>query len=157
MSSRLTNVIRLPLLALAIASGQSQAQPTDQSPDSGRLMWAAFVCSTYAELSHDQPEQERLFAVGYAAGRRLLDEWATLPEETRSKVPVGVLLRLGGPSVEFIIGRIFEGAADDAFDKVVKTDSSGRPIADPLKWAGDELKVVNAVNRYQRSKCALLK
>lgn len=157
MSNRLTNVIRLPLLAVAIASAPSQAQTTKQSPNLGRLMWAAFVCSTYAELSHNQPEQKRLFTVGFDAGRRLLDEWATLPEERQRNIPVGVLLRLGGPSVDFIIGRIFEGAADDAFDKVVKTDGSGRTITDPLKWAGDELKVVNAVNRYQHSNCALLK
>ena len=157
MSNRLTNVIRLLLLALAIASGPSQAQQTDQSPDPGRLMWAAFVCSTYAEMFDDRIERERLFTLGYAAGRRLLDDWATLPEERRRGIPVGVLLRLAGPSVDFIIGRIFEGAAEDAFDKVVKTDSTGRPITDPLKWAGEELKVVNAVNRYQRSNCALLK
>ena len=157
MSNRLTNVIGLPLLAVAIASAPGRAQTTEQSPNPGRLMWAAFVCSNYAELSHDEPEQERLFTVGYVAGRRLLDEWPTLSEQRRRNIPVGVLLRLGGPSVDFIIGRIFAGAAEDAFDKVVKTDGSGRPITDPLKWAGEELKVVNAVNRYQRSNCALLK
>jgi hypothetical protein len=36
-------------------------------------MWSAFQCATYAELSKDQKEQERLFLIGVKAGRDFLE------------------------------------------------------------------------------------
>jgi len=39
--------------------------------------------------------------------------------------------RLQGPSIDFMIGRIFEGATEDAFDKVVKEHNNGLPILNP--------------------------
>jgi hypothetical protein len=64
---------------------------------------------------------------------------------------------MGGPTTDFIIGRIFEGATADAYDKVVKEDSAGLPIIDPSKWADDKLKVMRAKNKYQSSNCTLVR
>jgi hypothetical protein len=55
-----------------------------------------------------------------------------------------------------MIGRIFENAMRDAYDKVVKEDNNGLPILDPSKWARDELKVIRAKNKYHSSNCALI-
>jgi hypothetical protein len=35
----------------------------------GDIMSGAFRCSTYAQLFHDQKEQQRLFKIGLKAGR----------------------------------------------------------------------------------------
>jgi hypothetical protein len=39
----------------------------------GHIMWSAFHCSTYAELSDYKSEQERLHLVGLNAGRTFLE------------------------------------------------------------------------------------
>jgi hypothetical protein len=39
----------------------------------GRVMWSAFQCSTFAEMSENKKEQGRLFKVGYKAGRQFLE------------------------------------------------------------------------------------
>ena len=40
----------------------------------GDIMSGAFKCSTYAQLFHDQKEQQRLFQIGLKAGRDYV-EW----------------------------------------------------------------------------------
>ena len=39
----------------------------------GHIMWSAFQCSTYVELSDYKSEQERLHLVGLNAGRTFLE------------------------------------------------------------------------------------
>ena len=41
-------------------------------------------------------------------------------EELNATAPIGVTLRLAGPSIDFIIGNIFSGAAETAYDKMVR-------------------------------------
>ncbi|MDT8429372.1 MAG: hypothetical protein RQ757_11455 [Pseudomonadales bacterium] len=150
------------LLIVAVFIGASayvSAQPEGDSPNRGRLMWSAFTCATFAELSGNEEEQTRLFAVGYAVGTEFVREVKekTISESEFNAAPVGVLLTLGGPSVDFIVGRIFENAMNDAFDSVVKEDSNGLTIPDPTKWARDELKAIRAENKYHNSNCELLR
>lgn len=61
-----------------------------------------------------------------------------------------------GPSTDFIVGRIYEAATNDASDKVVKEDESGFLITDPSKLTEDERKVIRAKNQFQRSNCTLI-
>jgi len=122
------------------------------------VMWSAFSCATYAELSGDESEQKRLFNLGYAAGAKFLDgiNSQTIPEAERREAPIGVLLRLGGPSIDFMLGRIFEGANEDAFDRGVKEDSNGLPLLNPSDWADGELRIAKARNKFRGSNCALI-
>jgi hypothetical protein len=145
------------VLMLGIVQGTAEGQ--DKRPNPGLVMWSAFKCATYAELSGDEREQKRLFDIGYSAGKSFFDgiKNQTISEAKRREAPVGVLLRSGGPSIDFMIGRVFEGAVEDAYDKVVKEDNSGLPILDPSKWADGELKVIKAQNKYRGSNCALIK
>ena len=134
-------------------------EPQDNDrPNLGRVMWSAFACAAYAELSGDEREQKRLFDIGYNAGTTFLASIKnqTIPETERPETPVGVLLRLAGPSNDFMIGRIFESAMADAFDDVVKEDNNGLPLLNPTDWADGELKVTRAKNKYQSSNCALI-
>ena len=42
----------------------------NETPNLGRVMWSAFQCSNYAELSSNPGEQARLFNVGKERQRR---------------------------------------------------------------------------------------
>jgi hypothetical protein len=110
-------------------------------------------------LSGNSTEQKRLFSIGYASGVRLVERVrnGTMAEAERQELPVGILLLLGGPSVDFVVGRIFEHVNEYALDKVVKEDNDGVPLFDPSKWADDELRNVRARNKFGSSNCALIK
>src|SRR3954471_24767792 len=65
----------------------------------GRIMWSAFECSTYAELSDYNSEQERLHLVGLNAGRTFLEAMKAgqvSEQALREAVPINVLKRLEG-------------------------------------------------------------
>jgi hypothetical protein len=107
-------------------------------------------------MSGDGPEHERLFNAGYQAGTRLLARWEDMTEEERSEQPIAVLFRIGGPSNDFIIGRIFEAAVEDAHDRVVKRSDTGL-LMDTDQWRRGELAVRRAERVYRDANCALLR
>ena len=146
-------------LVLAAQTPLAEGASADNKPNLARVMWSAFSCATYAEMSGNKREQERLFEVGYNAGRTFVDgvKNKMIPETEAKDAPIGVLMVMSGPTTDFIIGRIFEAATEDAYDKVVKEDSAGLPILDPSKWADDKLKVIRAKNKYQSSNCTLIR
>jgi hypothetical protein len=110
-------------------------------------------------MSGNEKEYERLFELGYRAGTVFLDgvRTKTISEAEIKEAPVGVLWHMTGPTTDFMIGRIFEAATNDAFDQVVKEDSAGVPIFDPSKWADDELRTIRAKNKFQSSNCTLVR
>lgn len=125
-----------------------------------RTMWSAFKCSTYASMADKTKEAERLFKLGYDLGKVFLEavEAGKLSrEEIREAVPVGVLLRLQGPTVDFMLGRIHAGAEEDAHDSIVKTDSNGGML--PLgKWImNEEAQRTRASTNYLEGNCELLR
>lgn len=156
-------MIRQTLSAVVVAVAAQallvvEAGAADKANDA-RIMWSAFSCAVYAEISGNNKEHERLFEVGYKAGKAFVDgvRNKTIAEAEVKEAPVGVLWHMGGPTTDFVVGRVFEAASEDAYDEVVKEDSSGAPILDPLKWADDELKVVRAKNKFQSANCTLVR
>lgn len=131
----------------------------DNKPNLARVMWSAFSCAAYAEISGNKQEQERLFKVGFDTGRTFVGgvKNKTITETEAKDAPIGVLMLMSGPTTDFIIGRIFEAATENSYDKVVKEDSAGLPIIDPSEWADDKLKVIRAKNKYQSSNCTLIR
>ncbi|MGY1410873.1 hypothetical protein ACW5EG_15030 [Luteimonas sp. A611] len=70
-------------------------------------------------------EQERLFNFGYAQGREFisaLEAGKIKREDLSSHAPVGALLLLEGPSADFILGRIYAAAEENALKDVYRTD-----------------------------------
>ena len=119
-------------------------------------MWEAFTCATYAEVVEDGDEQKRLFVIGLDVGREFVDKVKSggFEENAADKTPVAVLLRLGGPTTDFVVGRIYEGAAEYAHDKVTKGDNAA--VFDPTLQT-EEGKKIWANTLFSRSNCSLLK
>jgi hypothetical protein len=126
----------------------------------GRTMWTAFACATFAELSERKEEQDRLFQTGLKAGREFIEALQNgkiSNEEVDSKVPVGVIWLLAGPSIDFIIGRVYSGAEEDAYDSIVKKDASGLPL-DIKDWITDkQVQKPKAEAAYLKGNCELIK
>jgi len=65
-------------------------------------------------------------------------------------------MHLQGSSADFIVGRIFDKAARDAFDDIVKIEN-GLPL-EMSKWImDDKLERTKAKVSYLKSNCVLIK
>jgi hypothetical protein len=121
-----------------------------------RIMWSAFECATIAGIAGYDDKVENLFSVGYGAGKQFLaaaQAGTITDEEARSNVPIGVSLLLGGPSHDFIIGRVYESAMNGAFDEIVKEDAQGLTL-EIKDWISDpELKASIAKTKFLQANC----
>jgi hypothetical protein len=147
----------LTLLLAALSTGANANDKAGDSPAS--LAVSAFLCSTYAEMIGESNEQMRLFELGVKSARAYIEgvKSKTISENTVKDIPLLFSVRLGGPSTDFMVGRVFEGTANHAYDKVVKEDVSGFPITDPAKWAKGELKTLRAQNLFRSGNCKLIR
>lgn len=122
--------LKLLLASATLAAGATVLNAADEKAFEkallGHIMWSAFECSTYAQMSDtlvDKSEQERLHLVGLNAGRTFLEAMKAgqIPEQAlRKAVPINVLQRLEGPSNEVIIDKIYAAATGQARDYIVK-------------------------------------
>ena len=144
------------LCVLFIASASCGAE---EDAKAARVLWAAFECSRFALMSGQQDEANRLFLVGLRAGTKFLDAakaGSITQEEAKRNVPLGVSLLLDGPSDDFVIGRIYESAINNAFDSVVKRDAQGL-LLESNNWVSDpKLEVSIAKLKYQQANCDIL-
>jgi hypothetical protein len=95
----------------------AQAETSRELAQKARVSWSAFECAVFAEKRNKPEDQERLFKLGYVNGVAFIEALKAnkiAAEDFSSTIPIGFSLRLGGPSVDFIVGRVFEGVADDA-------------------------------------------
>jgi hypothetical protein len=111
-------------------------------------MWAAFMCATYAEnadaeLSASEAAQKRFFTLGYDTGRLFLEgiNDGTISAAEVNRAPVYVVLLLQGPSIDFILGRMFEFASQNAYEKISKSGDTA----------------IVAATQYRQSNCALIR
>lgn len=159
MFRKSATIFGLIFLSFAVAP-PAFSQTAAEKAHLARVAWSAFQCGTYAEISGDKKEQARLFEVGLKAGREFLSaamRGEISPEIAKSEVPIGVSMLVQGPSADFILGRVFENAMGDAFDKIVKEDNSGVPL-EPAKYVHDkELQAARAKTKYLSGNCVLVK
>ena len=151
---------RFALTVSMLATASVGAYGESKAANSARIMWSSFACSTFAEMAGNQSEQLRLFTLGFNEGKKLLEGVLNkaIPQEVLKDAPIGMTMRLGGPSADFMVGRIFEAATMDAYDEITKTDSQGLPITDPQKWnMDDELQKSIAETKYLQSNCAIIR
>jgi hypothetical protein len=99
----------------------------------------AFECATYAGIAGKKTESERLFILGYETAQKFMAAASTggLSPDEEKKIPMGILESLGGPTLEFQIGRIYSDTARRALDRVHKEDYKGNSL--PIReWEFDE-------------------
>lgn len=126
------------LLALLVAPVVSLAQSSKEFAQMGQATWSAYKCSTLAALGSDQKEQERLFKMGYDNGKRFfaaLDAKKLQPADMESEVPIAIITLMGGPTADFMLGRIFEAAIDNAAKDVLNPDRSLQKTLAQSKFA----------------------
>lgn len=149
------------LVLICFCSNFSISRAENLSPElqAGKMIWPAFQCSTYAELAKRKEEQKQLFLTGYHSAQifvNAVNDGKITYEEISSNIPWKMSMILFGPTVEFVIGKLYYAAISDAFDEVVKLDVKGDwlPI---LKRPSDDLIVVKANGFFMERNCYLLK
>lgn len=124
------------------------------------VTYAAFQCGMYANISENYEESERLFQLGISTGRDFVEAALNkeiTPEQFKKEVPIGVSLVLQGPTVDFIIGRVYQSITNDAYEGLYKMDDSGLPIPQN-EWNTDgNLIKIRAANKFQSKNCKLLR
>lgn len=124
-----------------------------------KIMYSAWQCSTYAEMQGKADEQGRLFTLGYEKGKQFIAAAAAgtiTKEESRTIIPMVVGMLMAGPTPEFVLGRIFESAAGDAYDDVAKRDPSGAPLA-PADYVVDKSPISSiASTKFEQGNCSAL-
>ena len=108
-------------------------------------MSSAFKCSTYASLSHDQKEQQRLFQIGLKAGRDYVEALKTRDDPTSE-----VLTFMRGVSTDFVVGQMYEAESTHAYDETVQSQN-GLPLQQFLDASA--AKTQSELN-YRRSNCS---
>jgi hypothetical protein len=119
--------LKLLLVAATLAACTTVSNAADEKALLGRIMWSAFECSAFAELSEYKSEQERLYLVGQNAGRAFLEAMKAgqiSEQAVKEDVPINVLQRLEGPSNESVINKIYAAATGNAHDDIVKKKRS---------------------------------
>jgi len=119
--------LKLLLVTATLAACTTISNAADEKALLGRIMWSAFECSAFAELSEYKTEQERLYLVGLNAGRAFLEAMKAgriSEQAVKDDVPINVLQRLEGPSNEFVINKIYAAATGNAHDDIVKKKRS---------------------------------
>lgn len=146
--------MRTPFLVATISGLLAASSATAQSSRvfavMGRSLWSAFECSSLASQMKNQKEQERLFNFGYKSGLAFISALQDQKIERKhlsEEVPIGVTFLLQGPTPDFILGRIFEAAQDEALKGILKTGDSMNP---------DDVQKLLAQNKYTKQNCRLL-
>lgn len=138
------------LIALTIgATPTSSAETSQDVARLGKALYIAFRCSALAGAMGEREEARRLFEMGYGDGTRFLKavQGGIVSEaDIRSTVPIAVTMRIEGPSIDFMLGRIYAAAEEDALDDV---------ICGETECYDDQLQRSIAGGKYERENCEL--
>ena len=145
-----TRLVAAVLVTSALAATAAQAQGSRELAALGLATWSAFECSTLAAQTKNAMEQERLFLYGYRQGQTFIEAVRAGKidrKDLSSEVPMGVMLLLEGPTVDFILGRIYENAQENALKDVLTTEQRLNP---------DEVQTMLAQGKFRRANCGLI-
>jgi hypothetical protein len=112
----------------------------------GDKMSGAFKCSTYAQLLHDQKEQQRLFQIGLKAGRDYVEGLKSRDD------PSEMSTFIRGAPTDFVVGQMYEAESTHAYDEIVK-NQNGLPLK---QWLDADAAKIQAELRYRQSNCSLI-
>ena len=114
----------------------------------GNKMSGAFRCSTYAQLFHDQKEQQRLFQIGLKAGRDYVEGLKSRDDPTMGEMSTFIR----GVSTDFVVGQLYEAESTHAYDEIVKYQN-GLPLK---QWLDVSAAKTQAELSYRKNNCSLI-
>jgi hypothetical protein len=149
-------LMQLDRCLIALACGLAlttavQAQTSKDFAVMGRVAWAAFGCSSLAAQMKEQKEQERLFLLGYEQGKVFIEAAQAKKVERKDiseEVPIGMTLLLQGPTPDFMLGRVYESAQEEALKSVLRTNGNLNT---------DEVQASLARSTYTKQNCRLVR
>lgn len=115
-----------------------------------RVSWSAFECSSLASVMNDNKEQDRLFSLGYQQGKAFIEAIQKNQVELKDRneqVPTGFLLLLQGPTPDFVLGRAFESAQENALKDVIT----------PTSITSKDLQATLARSKFTKQNCSVLR
>jgi hypothetical protein len=138
-------VLPLALILWAAPAVETSAQTSKDYALMGKRAWVAFECAALALTAKNETENRRLFTLGYEQGKafvQALQSGKIEEQHLNSNVPMSVLFKLEGPNIDFMLGRIWEGA----YEKATKAIHA----ADWDRW------VSLAQNQFVKQNCGLM-
>lgn len=152
MNTGTSILLRLALTALVINATPVKAETSLEYAKLGQKIFPAFLCSIAAGHAQKTEAQQRLFMVGYESGMVFLDalqQGKVKREDISKTVAVAVTLSLKGPSIDFMLGRVWETAASHYYDELKENCDS---------CASDEaLRRIKGADNYRKQNCEFMK
>jgi hypothetical protein len=143
--------VLLVLLLMSLLAQPLAAQTSRDYAVMARAVIPSFECATLASTMDNAKEQERLFNYGYKAGLAFL---AALRAgkvnrtDLDNEVPFSILLLIGGPTPDFVLGRVYAAAEEEAWKALQKHRGYRDFDADLQKTV--------AQNEFSKRNCELL-
>lgn len=144
---RQINLTGLLIVAILGLSRSAYAEASKDYAIHGKQIVSAFMCSAVAGELKNKEEANRLFKLGYESGKFFLEAVNTgkvQNEDIDSIVPMIVTLRMRGPSIDFILGTIWDGTVSSFFDeRDRKCEDCILDAARNTMWMGDKYRSMN--------------
>src|SRR5262245_51488484 len=107
--------VALIALALAAIPMGASAQVDEDAVRNAQLTLSAFKCFGFAK---DEADQERLFNLGYEAGKAFIERMSKNPPNKATADQIAILwMGTRGPTADFILGQIFSEMLESAYDE----------------------------------------
>ncbi len=140
-----------------VLNGQNAGHVSSISPElsaqnvrNGLVMWAAFSCSAVAANAQSSADQERLLLIGYRAGLAFIRDIQNRrinKHDLDRQVPMAVFFALGGPTPDFMLGRVYAAAEQAAWEDVDKASSGN---------LDQDIRQFHSKNLFTQKNCALI-
>jgi hypothetical protein len=138
-------IVATMVTSMIAASPPSLAASDAEIVSFSDKMSSAFRCSIYAQLIHDQKEQQRLFQIGLKAGRDYVEGLKSRDDPTSE-----LLTFIRGVSTDFVVGQMYESESTHAYDEIVKYQN-GLPLK---QWLDAPAAKTQAELTYQKGNCS---
>lgn len=149
-------------LVATISSPATAQQPTAEAVAKlGDSSFAQFQCAVLAGFGK-QPNVDAHFNAGLSDMRQFLAQWrssedASFRKTVGNKVPMIITMNLGGPSIDFEIGRVYSAVLwyvdDELRDRDTWLHQKKDPSAPPVE---PEVVQMRAEQQYIAKNCSLL-
>lgn len=139
----------LMAFAVCATTPSALAQSSADYARMSRASWSAFECAAFADVLGKTQDHERLFKYGYEQGKAFLEaaRAGRVDEKDLSSIsPSGFLMLANGPTADFALGRVFEGALENGLKDVITSETV----------LEDELKKSIASRKFGDANCEIL-